>query len=106
MRFFLDHDVPAEIGRGLCQVGHEVVELKDVLPVQASDNEALDYAKHRKLLLITCNRDDFLELAAKSFNPGIIILVRRRSRHAECANLLALLSRAGEEGLRNNVNFA
>jgi predicted nuclease of predicted toxin-antitoxin system len=106
VRFFLDHDVPAEIGRVLRQERHEVVELREVLPVQASDNEAFDYACEKKLLLITCNRDDFLQLAAGSSNPGIIILVRRRSRHAECANLLALLARTGEDGLRNNINFA
>jgi hypothetical protein len=48
----------------------------------------------------------FLSLAAERSNPGIIILVRRRSRHVECGHLLALLKRAGESGLLRNVNFA
>jgi len=52
-----------------------------------------------------CYRDDFLSLAAKQSNPGIII-VRRGSRHVECGHLLALLKRAGESGLIRNVNFA
>ena len=106
MRFFLDHDVPTEVGRVLRQEGHEVIELRQVLPVQASDFEAFGYAREHNLFLITCNRDDFLALAAGHPNPGMIILVRRRSRHAECGHLLALLSRAGESGLHRNINFA
>jgi hypothetical protein len=36
----------------------------------------------------------------------LIILIRRRTRHSECAHLSVLLQRTGEQGLRNNVNFA
>jgi hypothetical protein len=36
VKFFLDHDVPAEVGRVLCQEGHEVIELRQVLLVQAN----------------------------------------------------------------------
>jgi predicted nuclease of predicted toxin-antitoxin system len=106
VKFFLDHDVPAEVGRVLRQEGHEVIELRQVLSVQANDAEAFGYAREHDLFLITCNRDDFLALAADHSNPGMIILVRRRSRHAECGHLLALISRAGESGLRRNINFA
>jgi predicted nuclease of predicted toxin-antitoxin system len=106
VRFFLDHDVPAEVARVLRQEGHEALELRRVLSVQATDPEVFDYARENQLLLITCNRDDFLPLASGSSNPGIIILIRRRSRHAECANLLALLARSGEPGLRHKINFA
>jgi hypothetical protein len=28
VKFFLDHDVPAEVGRVLRQIGHEVIELR------------------------------------------------------------------------------
>jgi predicted nuclease of predicted toxin-antitoxin system len=106
VKFFLDHDVPVETARVLRQEGHEVIELRQALPVHANDAEVLGYACDRESFLITCNRDDFLTLIADHPNPGIIILVRRRSRHAECAHLLALLSRAGESGLRGNINFA
>jgi predicted nuclease of predicted toxin-antitoxin system len=106
VKFFLDHDVPAEIARVLRQEGHEVIELRQVLPVHASDRDVFGYASENDLTIITCNRDDFLRLAGGEANPGLVILVRRRSRHAECANLLALLSRTGDAGLRNNINFA
>ena len=36
----------------------------------------------------------------------LIVLIRRRSRIVECANLLRLLDSAGESGLSGNINFA
>jgi predicted nuclease of predicted toxin-antitoxin system len=106
VRFFCDHDVPADVARVLRQEGHEVTELRAALPVNASDAEVLRYAQERELLLVTCNRDDFLALASEQPGAGLIILIRRRTRQAECAHLLALLARAGENGLRGNINFA
>jgi hypothetical protein len=55
---------------------------------------------------MTCNRDDFLKLAATQPHHGVIILIRRKSRARERAALLRLLERAGETGLRDNINFA
>ncbi len=105
MRFFLDHDVPAEVARVLRHEGHEVTELREVLPTATSDLEALQYASERGLFLVTCNRDDFLVLVDAHTNPGLVILIRRRSRQAECGNLLMLLRQAGEEGIAGNINF-
>ena len=106
MRFFLDHDVPAEAARVLRREGHEVIELRDVLPVTASDLDAFYYASEHRLFVVTCNRDDFLVLAKDHPNPGLIVLIRRRSRQAECGNLLTLLREAGESGIAGNINFA
>jgi predicted nuclease of predicted toxin-antitoxin system len=47
VKFFLDHDVPAEVDRVLHQVGHEVIELRQILPAHASDCEAFEYAANR-----------------------------------------------------------
>jgi hypothetical protein len=52
------------------------------------------------------NRDDFLELARHQSHEGIVVLICRKTRIAECAALLRLIGRAGEQGLRSNVNFA
>jgi predicted nuclease of predicted toxin-antitoxin system len=106
VRFFLDHDVPAEVARVLKAEGHAATELRDVLDITSSDEQVFAHAIANKLLLVTCNRDDFLALAARQPHPGLIILIRRLTRQAECAHLLALLDRASESGLAGNINFA
>ena len=106
MRFFLDHDVSADVARVLRHEGHDVVELREVLNIESRDDEAFAYAQGQGMFMITCNRDDFLALAAASQHPGLIVLFRRRSRQAECAHLLSLLDRAGETGLTGNIYFA
>ena len=111
MRFFLDHDVPAEAAHLLRHWGHEITLLKEALPITATDEAAFDHARQKGLIIISCNRAHFLALAeqairSETFFPGLIILNRRRSRQAECAHLLQLLRRAGETGLARNINFA
>ena len=94
MNFLLDHDVPDELSYLLEHLGHQVDRLRDVLPRKASDAAALEYAFHRGLIVITCNRDDFLRLGRARPHHGIVIVIRRRSRAAE------------PEGLAGNINFA
>ena len=79
-----DRDVPFEVARVLRNEGCEVTELREVLAVRASDAEVFNYAREHGLMLITCNRDDFLSLAAKQSNPGIII---PRSQNSDATNL-------------------
>lgn len=106
MRFFLDHDVPTDVGRVLRLKGHEVQFLEQALPRATEDLAAFRYAVSQNMVMITCNRDDFLLLAETEPHVGVIILVRRRTRVAECAALLRLIERAGESGIANNINFA
>jgi predicted nuclease of predicted toxin-antitoxin system len=106
VKFFLDHDVPDDVARSLANLNYEVVCLREVLPVTASDAEAFAYACDRGFLLLTCNRNDFLELAGRRIHAGVIILIRRTTRQAEVAHLARLIKNAGEEGLRGNINFA
>ena len=106
MNFLLDHDVPVAIERVLTQAGHDVHCVKDVLRPTASDQEVFEHAVAQRLVLITCNRDDFLKLATEHAHPGIVILVRRRRRIVECAAIVRLLERAGDAGIEGNINFA
>ena len=106
MRFLLDHDVPERVADVLRQAGHSVLVLREVLPKETSDPLVLAYAREHQLLVVTCNRDDFLELYRLGNHPGVIILIRRKSRIAECAALLRLIEQAGESGLTGNINFA
>lgn len=113
MRFLLDEDVPDEIAQVLKHLGHEVTRARDALPVEADDAKVFDFAQTQGLVVISCNRDHFLALARTAFESqparpfhGLIVLIRRRSRQAECAHLLSLLRRAGESGVSGNINFA
>jgi len=106
VRFLLDHDVPDTIAGVLARAGHEVNLLRDVLPVDTKDFQVLALAAQRDLVLVTCNRDDFLKLASKQRHAGIIIIVRRRTRAAECAAVLRLLRAAGDSGILGSINFA
>jgi predicted nuclease of predicted toxin-antitoxin system len=106
VNFFLDHDVPADVGRVLRLKGHTVQRLEEVLPTTTDDLTVLRYAANNGMVLITCNRRDFLRLATTEPHAGIIILVRRRTRAAECAAILQLLERGGDSGIINNINFA
>jgi predicted nuclease of predicted toxin-antitoxin system len=104
--FLLDQDVPDAIGRVAAQGGHSVTRLREVLPLDADDSTVLSFAHTHQSVLVTCNRDDFQALVAKQPHAGLIVVIRRQSRVAECSRFLRLLREAGESGIRNNVNFA
>ncbi len=106
MTFLLDHDTPDDLAYSLQALSHCVMYLRDVLPITAEDKDTLGYASEHGYILITCNRDDFLELASTLSHCGIVILIRRKTRTAERAALVRLLDRASESGLSGNINFA
>jgi predicted nuclease of predicted toxin-antitoxin system len=106
LNFLLDHDVPEELSYILEHLGHHVIRVRDTLPPDAPDAIVLDHATRHESILLTCNRDDFLELARTRLHHGIVIVIRRRSRSAERAALFRLIERAGADGLIGNINFA
>jgi predicted nuclease of predicted toxin-antitoxin system len=111
MKFLLDHDVPDEVEQLLRYWKHDVQRLREILPVTTPDQAVFDFAQREKRIIISCNRNHFLQLArdavlkAQSF-AGLIILIRRRTRQSECAHLLLLLRRAEESGISSNINLA
>lgn len=50
-------------------------------------------------MLLTCNRDDFVQLVAEKPHHGIVVIIRRKTRAAERAALFRLLESADETGL-------
>jgi predicted nuclease of predicted toxin-antitoxin system len=106
VKFLLDQDVPDDVSYLLEQLGHEVTLLRKALPCDSSDETVLQFARDRGCVLLTCNRDDYLQLAMTEPHHGIVIVIRRRTRADERAALFRLLQCADEIGLRNNVNFA
>jgi predicted nuclease of predicted toxin-antitoxin system len=83
----------------------EVMLLRKVPPEDASDESVLQFAHDNDCVLLTCNRDDFLQLARHKPHRGIVVVIRRRTRAAERAALFRLLDSAGESGLKDNINF-
>lgn len=106
MIFFLDHDVPNHLQELLKRHGHEVTIVKDVMPPNASDEKVFQYAISHNAIMVSCNRNDFLQLAACTAHHGLIILIRRRTPISAAGHLLELLLKAGPEGLEGNINFA
>jgi predicted nuclease of predicted toxin-antitoxin system len=111
LKFLLDHDVPEEVAQLLSYWGHDLQKLRDALPITTPDEAVLAHARANGRVIVSCNRNHFLALAQRAAEqhqsfPGLIILIRRRTRQAECAHLFALLRRAGEAGLAANINFA
>ena len=113
MKFLLDHDVPDEVAQVLKHLGHDVTLVREALSATATDPEIFGYAQNQQQIIITCNRGHFLALARATFAAvppqpfhGLIVLIRRRTRQAECAHVIALLRRAGESGLSGNINVA
>ena len=106
MKFLLDHDVPDDLSYLLEELTHQVALLRKVLPEDASDESVLQFAHDNNCVLLTCNRDDFLQLAKHKPHHGIIVVIRRRTRAAERAALFRLLDSAGEAGVKGNINFA
>jgi predicted nuclease of predicted toxin-antitoxin system len=64
VKFLLDHDVPDGLRYLLEELGHEVTVLRKTLPDDSSDEAVLQFAHAHGCVLLTCNRDDFLQLAA------------------------------------------
>ncbi|MGA2174224.1 MAG: DUF5615 family PIN-like protein [Verrucomicrobiota bacterium] len=106
MRFLIDEDVPVEAVRSVRQAGHEVFLVAETLGTRTDDVDVWYHAVHTKSIVVTCNRQDFLQLAGTEPATGLIVLKRRRTRQAECSHLLQLLASAGETGLVCNINFA
>lgn len=106
MKCLLDQDVPEDLIYLLDELGHEVLRVRDALPQEAADSLVLQFAHAHGCLLVTCNRDDFIQLAERQPHHGIVVIIRRRTRAAERAALFRLLERAGETGLKSNINFA
>jgi predicted nuclease of predicted toxin-antitoxin system len=106
VKFLMDEDVPIEAARCLRQAAHEVLLVADALGIRTDDADVWRHAVQTQFIVVTCNRQDFLPLAGTEPATGLIILIRRRTRQAECSHLLQLVASAGETGLKCNINFA
>jgi hypothetical protein len=77
------------------------------MEITTPDEVVFAYILEHRLMIVTCNRNHFLALANNQVgHPGLIVLIRRKTRQIEWARLRQLLSLAGEAGIIGNINFA
>jgi predicted nuclease of predicted toxin-antitoxin system len=84
-RFYLDEDVPAgaaEVARGL---GLDVVSAREVGPTPQPDGVHLALAAAQGRIVVSYNRDDFIELTRDAFaagrpHAGVLILTHKLPR--------------------------
>ncbi len=99
MRFLLDEDVPVEAARCLKQAGHDVTMVAEDLGPRTDDVDIWRQAIRIDAIVITCNRQDFLQLAGTAPEKGVIILNRRRTRQSECQCAIDRLTAGGLDGI-------
>lgn len=111
MKFLLDHDVPKDLSYVLEQLGHDVTPLRRALVPDVSDEAVLQFAYEQGCVLLTCNRDDFLQLATKKLHHGIVIRRHRcpasnaggpKGRH--CIESWSALGRPGSRTISTSPN--
>jgi len=98
LRFLADHCVPNSTVQSLREANHEVLRLKDVLPVESSDTVVITKAQEIDAILLSLNGDfsHIINYPPKNYK-GIVAL--QMHNHAEIlpkliARLTAYLSRS------------
>src|SRR5579863_4608396 len=92
LRFLADHCISNSIVRALRDAAHEVVRLRDVLPVESPDSMVIAKAQETDAILLSMNGDfaDIVTYPPKNYR-GIVSLQMRN--HPEIvADLMARLT--------------
>lgn len=76
MRFLTDHDVYQITIDFLIDLGHEVIRVKDVGLAQALDEEILQYACTKGLVVVTMDKDFGALVFLRCIENGGVILLR------------------------------
>ena len=63
LKLFLDEDVNPLLAQDLRRRGYDVITPSEIDRLGRSDREQLEYAREQGRVILTHNRDDFLELA-------------------------------------------
>ncbi|HEY7293426.1 MAG TPA: DUF5615 family PIN-like protein [Dehalococcoidia bacterium] len=70
MRLYLDEDVPLQVAEPLHAAGFDVLTTRDAGRLQAQDFDQLQFAASERRVLVTRNRDDFVEFTVRFFDEG------------------------------------
>lgn len=109
--FYLDEDIPrsaAKVGRGL---GLDVVSALEAGPTPRPDVEHLAAAAAQGRILVSYNRDDFIEITRDAFaagkpHAGVLILTRKLPRDpARIAHALLRWASGGRRLQSYEIDF-
>lgn len=70
MKFLLDEDVHPEMARVARGLGREVISVHEIDRCGLPDDEQLRFAVSQGRILVTRNRDDFIQLTVAFFEAG------------------------------------
>jgi predicted nuclease of predicted toxin-antitoxin system len=87
LKFFIDQCVPASIGQFLREAGHNVLILKDYLPIESPDEIVIAKAQELTAILVSLNGDFADIVAYPPANYGGIVSIQLRN-HPEIIPLL------------------
>jgi len=91
LRFLADHCISNSIVQGLREAGHEVLVLRDVLPVDSPDGKVIAKAQEAGAILLSLN-GDFADIV--NYPPGRylgIVALQMRNHPEALPHLLARL---------------
>lgn len=67
LKFFADHCVPESVAIAIQNAGHEVLRLRDYLPIDSIDTEVISQAQQLDAILLSLN-GDFADIV--NYPPG------------------------------------
>jgi predicted nuclease of predicted toxin-antitoxin system len=109
---YIDEDITDRLAVALRQRGYEAVAAHEAGLVAATDEHHLLYATERQMILLTSNRDDFLQLARTwamaervHYEIGIAPQFSRRQFGELLRLVINLLDRTAEDELTNTVCY-
>ncbi len=109
IELYFDEDVSDIAARSLRSRGYRVLTTQETMRKRATDTDQLAYAASQNLTVVTHNRVDFEQLAAKYFSEGrdhagIIIAVRRPVAEI-VLRLLKVLDRFTADEIKNQLIY-
>jgi len=101
--FYTNESVRIAVAEGLKRRGLKALTARDKGNLGLSDKEQLEYAKGKKLVIVT-HDDDFLFLAATFEHAGIVYVHQQKYSIGELIrNLKLLWDELEQEGMKNHT---
>lgn len=78
LRFFADHCVPNSVIQGLFDASHEVIRLRDQIPIESPDSIVIAAAQELDSILVSLNGDftDKLNYPPENYKGIVALQVR------------------------------